>query len=223
MGIRVGVTTLLDPPSIATASRELSRRRDEFTEEILAAYRSCSWAELALRRQGWTPERLHKAARKITNDYVALHIPYLSQDRRDELADFVLEKALAATLRFRPDYPTQSYASNGGSHFDSWICDIMANRCPDWFRSKSEGNGDRRYGNDNRVVFNGFNRKADPDRALGGLEPDPADHDTDFEDLVDERRRSRWQQAADTTGWPLSEWVVITLDRGAKQVLESAA
>ena len=181
----------------------------EFTEEVVIAYRSCSWSELALRRQGWTPERLQKAAHKASSDYVALNVPYLSQDRREDLADFVLEKALVAVLRFRPDHPTRTYQMNGGIHFDSWLYDVMMNRCTDWFRSKAEGNGDRRYNNDNRIVLTD--------------DPDPADHDVDFEALVDERRRARWQQAAEATGWSLSQFVVIALDNAASSVLEAAA
>jgi hypothetical protein len=75
----------------------------------------------------------------------------------------------------------------------------------DFYRSKGEGFGDRRYNNDNRITLTD--------------DPDPADHDTDFESLVDERRRAKWQQAADLAGWPLSEFIVITLDRASKEVL----
>ena len=174
----------------------------EFTDEVLTAYRSCSWAELALRRHGWTPERLQKAARRATNDYVSLNVPYLTPDRRDDLADFVVEKALRAVLTFRPDHPTLTYGANGGSHFDSWIYDVMMKRCTDWFRSKASGNGDRRYGNDNRIVLDD--------------DPDPADHDTDFENLVDDRRRARWQQAADAQGQSLSQWIATMLDIAAE-------
>jgi hypothetical protein len=85
----------------------------------------------------------------------------------------------------------------------------MVNRCPDFFRSKHEGFGDKRYGNHDRIVL------AD--------DPDPADHDTDFHSLVDERRRARWQQAADSVGWQLEEWIVISLDKCAAGVLRSAA
>lgn len=196
-------------PSQREGSAILSARRDEFTEEIIAAYRSCSWAELALLRQGWTGERLQKAARRITADYIRLNVPHLTSDRRDELADFVTEKALKAVLSFHPQHPTERYGMNGGNHFDSWIGDVMMNRCMDWYRSKAEGNGDRRYGNDNRIVLTD--------------DPDPADHDTDFEYLVDERRRARWQQAADSKGMTLSQFVVSAIDVVTSNVLEVAA
>ncbi len=167
----------------------------------------CAWTELALERQGFTGERLQRTAYRVTADYIRLNIPYLSPERREELASYVTEKALLATMRFRPDHPTTSYTTRGGSHYESWICDVIYKRCTDWMRSKHEGQGDRRYGNDNRVVL------AD--------DPDPADHDVDFEGVVDERRRARWQQAAAATGWSLEEWVAISLDRAAAGVLRS--
>ncbi len=161
----------------------------------------CDWGDLALRRHGWTGERLQREARKIANDYIALHVPYMG-DRREDLVSFITEKAQQAAFRFRPDHPVSSYGTNGGNHFSSWICDIMDKRCVDWYRSKHEGNGDRRYGNDNRIVLHD--------------DPDPADHDTDFEELVDERRRSKWQRAATEEGFPLDDWIAVSLDLCAK-------
>lgn len=151
-------------------------------QDAYRAYVDCNWYELALGRHGWSGERLQLTARRITNDYVKANIPYLSPERRDDLCDFVVEKALQATLRFKPQHPTKTYTTNGGSHYDSWICDIMWNRCPDWLRSKAEGNGDKRYGNDNRIV-------------LSTMEDD-ADHDADFDKLSYERRLNRWGNGA---------------------------
>lgn len=168
---------------------------------VLRAYQRCEWYELALMRHGWTVERFQKTARKITGDYVALNIPYLTQDKRDALADFVVEKSLPAVIGFKADHPTESYSRNGGKHFDSWICDIMFKRCVDHFRSKSEGWGDRRYGNDNRVELS--------------EDPDPADG-TEFDSLVDDRRRIRWNYQAKLDGYEddFSGWMCKQLDRG---------
>ncbi len=168
----------------------------------------CDWGDLALRRHGWTGERLQREARKIANDYIALHVPYMG-DRREDLVSFITEKAQQAAFRFRPDHPVSSYGTNGGNHFSSWICDIMDKRCVDWYRSKHEGNGDRRYGNDNRIVY--------------AEDPDPADHDVDFSRLISDRERSDWQAAANVTGWELDEWIKITLNKAALQVLRTAA
>lgn len=204
------------PPDVATAAppydgiregaAELALRRHRLVDDL---YERCQWYELALQRHGWTGERLQKAARRIVNDYLRANIPYLAEHRRQELVDFVTEKALQAALRFRPERATQHYGRNGGNHFDSWVCDEMSNRCIDWLRSKHEGNGDRRYANDNRIVLDD--------------DPDPADHDVDFSKIVSDRERSDWQRAAQMTGWELDEWMKITLNKGAKQVLRSAA
>ena len=175
---------------------------------IVRAYQRCEWYELALMRHGFTTERLMKLARKIANDSLRLRGAVLG-DRFDDLVSRLQMVGLQAALRYDPSRHHASYGSNGGDPFESYVSDLMGKRVDDYFRSKAEGFGDRRYGNDGRVVL------AD--------DPDPADHDTDFEALVDERRRARWQQAADATGWDLSEFIVITLDRAARDVLEAAA
>ena len=168
-------------------------------------------AELALRRHGGTGERLMKEARRIVADYIRGNVPYLASHRRDELVDFVTEKALMAAMRFDPERTTKSYGSQGGKHFDSWICDIMWNRCTDWQRSKAEGNGDRRYQNDGRIVLAGDTLEDEPDA------------DVNFEALISERRLARWQAAARLTEWTFEEFVVVTLDKAALQLEKAAA
>ena len=174
------------------------------TDALLARmYQRCEWYELALMRHGFTPERLMKLSRKIANDSLRLRGAVLG-DRFDDLVSRLQMAGLQAALRYDPSRHHASYGSNGGDPFESYVSDLMGKRVDDYFRSKAEGFGDRRYGNDGRVVL------AD--------DPDPADHDMDFETLVDERRRARWQAAAQATGWELSEWIVITLDHAAKSV-----
>ena len=168
-------------------------------------------AELALRRHGWTGERLMKEARRIVADYIRGNVPYLAIHRRDELVDFVVEKALLAAMRFDPERPIKSYGSKGGNHFDSYICDVMMHRCTDWQRSKSEGNGDRRYDNDGRIFL------------AGDTLDDEPDSDVDFGKLISDRRLTRWQIAATMTGWTFEEFVVITLDRASAQIEKPAA
>jgi DNA-directed RNA polymerase specialized sigma24 family protein len=168
-------------------------------------------AELALRRHGWTGERLMKEARRIVADYIRGNVPYLASHRRDELVDFVTEKALMAAMRFDPERTTKSYGSQGGKHFDSYICDVMWNRCTDWQRSKAEGNGDRRYNNDNRIFL------------AGDTLDDAPDSDVDFGELISERRLSGWQAAARLTEWTFEEFVVVTLDRASAEIKRSAA
>ena len=115
---------------------------------------------------------------------------------------------LQSALRYDPLRYQASYGSNGGEPFSSYLADIFERRCVDFWRAKSEGFGDRRKGFDNMVDLND--------------DPDPADHDTDFEALVDERRRARWQQAADSKGMTLSQFVVSAIDVVADDVMEAA-
>jgi hypothetical protein len=170
-------------------------------------YERCEWYELALMRHGFTVERLMKLSRRIASDALRLRGATL-HDRFEDLVSRLQMVGLQAAMRYDPERHHASYGRNGGEPFASYVADVMEKRVDDFFRSKAEGFGDRRYGNDNRVVL------AD--------DPDPADHDTDFEELVDERRRARWQQAADARGWTLSEFVVTTLDIAARQT-EAAA
>jgi DNA-directed RNA polymerase specialized sigma24 family protein len=145
-----------------------------------------------------------REAYKITNDF-ARSIPYLSRERREELASFLVEKALVAVTRFDPERETTTYGQNGGRHFDSWICDVMQWRCVDWLRAKSEGNGDSRYGSGNRIV-------------LTGDEFDDTDPEVEIERFLSDDRVSEWKAAADLVGLPLAEFVVITLDRAAAAI-----
>jgi DNA-directed RNA polymerase specialized sigma24 family protein len=162
-------------------------------------------AEEALERQGWTGERLVREARRITGDYERAHIPYLTQHRRDELVDFVVEAALRATITFDPERATTSYGRNGGRHFDSWICDVMTWRCTDWLRSKREGNGDARKGFANRIV-------------LTGEFDDEPDVDLEIERYLSADRVAEWTEAAELVNLPLAEFVVVTLDRAATAI-----
>lgn len=175
---------------------------------VLRAYQRCEWYELALMRHGFTVERLQRLARKIGNDALRLRGATLG-DRFEDLVSRLQMVGLQAAIRYDPLREQAHYGQNGGEPFASYVADLMEKRVDDYFRSKAEGFGDRRYGNDNRIVLDD--------------DPDPADHDTDFEMLVDDRRRARWQQAADATGWTLSEFVAITLDKAAAGVLRSAA
>lgn len=202
-------------PSQQEGAAILSARRDEFTEEIISAYRSCTWSELALRRHGWSPQRLQKAAQKACSDYVRANVPHLPNHRRDELVDFVVEKSLVAIMSFRPDHATTSYGRDGGKHFDSWLYDVMMKRCIDWYRSKSEGNGDRRYGNDNRVQYE-EDIDVDPWGAVvAGLFQAIEQHLT-------ARSLKHWMQARDhsESDKDIAEWVVYVVNKEAARIIE---
>lgn len=174
---------------------------------VMRMYERCEWYELALMRHGFSVERLMRLARKIANDAIRTRGGVPSHWFEDLVSRLQLA-GLQLALRYDPQRQSK-YGSNGGDPFGSYVADVMDKRVDDFFRSKSEGFGDRRYGNDGRIVL------VD--------DPDPADHDTDFDELVDDRRRARWQQAAEATGWSLSEWIAITLDRAAASILREAA
>jgi DNA-directed RNA polymerase specialized sigma24 family protein len=146
-----------------------------------------------------------REARRITRDDERAHIPYLARHRRDELVDFVVEKALVAVTSFDPERATSSYGRNGGRHFDSWICDVMTWRCTDWLRSKREGNGDARKGLANRVV-------------LTGEFDDEPDVDLEIERFISADRVAEWRAAAELVDLPLAEFVVVTLDRATAAI-----
>ena len=193
----------------AIAERPRSQRSGAAGDAlVLRSYQRCEWYELALMRHGFSVKRLQKLARKIATDELRLRGATLG-DRFDDLVSRLQLVGLQAALRFDPERHHASYGKNGGEPFAGYVADLMGKRVDDYFRSKAEGFGDRRYGNDGRIVLDD--------------DPDPADHDTDFESLVDERRRARWQQAANISGWTLSQFMVFTLDVASEQLLESAA
>jgi hypothetical protein len=121
----------------------------------------------------------------------------------------VFSPACAAAPRFDPGRTTGIYGRNGGRHFDSWICDVMTWRCTDWLRSKREGNGDARKGHANRVT-------------LVGEFDEETDQDFGIERFLSEDRVSEWTNAADLVGLPLAEFVVVSLDRAAAAVKQTA-
>jgi hypothetical protein len=151
-------------------------------------------ADEALREQGLDGRRLLKLAHRITQD-AQRRAPAGLGGKYEDLHSFLVEQALRAALSYDPAI------SNGGYSFESYLCDVMEQRVPDFYRRKSEGFGDRRSGSDGRVV-------------LGGSMLDDADPEVDFEKLISERRMARYQRAAAFRGWTVAEWIVITLDAG---------
>ncbi len=170
---------------------------------VLRFYQRCEWYELALMRHGFTTERLMKLSRKVANDELRLRGANLG-DRFDDLVSRLQIAGLQAALKYDPHRHHASYGKNGGEPFASYVADIMGMRVDDYFRSKAEGFGDRRKGHDNRIDLSD--------------DPDPADHDTDFELLVDDRRRARWQQAANSKEMTLSQFIVSVLDIASEEI-----
>lgn len=163
---------------------------------VLRLYQRCEWKELALMRHGFTPERLMKLARKIANDGLRLRGATLG-DKFEDLASSLHIAGMEAAWRYDPEREQERYGANGGDPFASYVADIMDRRIDDFFRRKAEGFGDRRRGADNMIDLSD--------------DPDPADG-TEFEKLVDDRRRARWQAQADIEDQDLDKWIVLVLD-----------
>lgn len=167
-------------------------------------------AELALRRHGFTGERLQKLARKVANDSLRAKGATLG-DRFDDLVSSLCVVGLRAALRYDPEMTQAKYGKNGGEPFSSYLADVMEHRVIDFYRAKGEGFGDRRYNNDGRLVL------------AGDTTEDLVDLDFDFGRLISEGRLIRWQLAAKLTEWSFEEFVVITLDRAARDLERAAA
>lgn len=175
---------------------------------VIGAYRRCEWHELALMRHGFTPERLQLLARRVAADQCRLRGASLG-DRMDDLVSRLVIAGLQAVLRYDPTRFHASYGSNGGDPFESYLADIFERRAVDYWRSKGEGFGDRRYGNDNR-----YDLHADVDEATSA-EP------TDFDSLLKDVERIVWQVAAQVLGQDLDQWMTNALNAAAKTVKDA--
>ncbi len=177
---------------------------------VLANGKSRSAAEV-LAEHGFTGERLLKLSRKIANDELRGRGAFLDPSRFEDLVGFLALAGVRAAVRYDPERQHASYGRDGGDPFASWLADILAHRVTDWYRSKANGGGDARYGNDNRIVLSTMDEELD------------VDADFDFESLVSEHRAFEWQEAARAVDLSFEDWVVITLDRAAKVIRRAGA
>lgn len=155
-----------------------------------------STAEL-LEQHGLTGERLLKLARRIALD-AERRAPTGLGGKREDLTSYLTEKALEAMLRYDPATLGPGYT------LTSWLCDIMEHRVIDFYRRKSEGYGDRRYGNDARIILAGDTLTD---------EPDPYTWDEALQELTEDEEYERltlWANAAHTAKQPLPQWAGIT-------------
>ena len=114
-------------------------------------------AEQALAENNFDGTRLLGLARSCANA-ACRRLPYAPPGLADELASFLTEQALVATLNYDAARSGEDYT------YASYAYDVMALRVADFFRRKSEGFGDRRHGNHDRIVL-----VADPLESNGGL------------------------------------------------------
>ena len=100
----------------------------------------------------------------------------------EDLVAFLALNGVQAAVRYDPDRFQGSYGRDGGDPFASWIADILSHRVIDWYRSKAEGHGDRRYNFDNRIVLDGEMTYAAPDDFDREIELQRAEERVDFEE-----------------------------------------
>jgi excisionase family DNA binding protein len=144
-------------------------------------------ADEVLRAHGFSGDRLLKLARKIANDKLARLGGFMHEQRLEDLVGFLALQGVQAALRYDPERAHARYGSRGGDPFASWLADILDHGVTDWYRSKAEGGGDRRYNNDNRLVLDGdmgyeepgdaFEREFDLRRAEQGVDFEEAEAD----------------------------------------------
>lgn len=172
--------------------------------------------ELALRRHGLHGEKLLNMAYAIANGYCRKTGAGLDS-RIDDLAQYLALAATRQSLLYDP-------AKNPNSTFTSYLWDIMEQRCVDFFRSKGNGFGDRRYGNDNRVTLVGDEQDLGHTTDIG-IPDDDTEPRTRWRyaawlvqqpftswPVVHERRVIRWQKAADEADLPLDQFIVHAAD-----------
>ena len=70
-------------------------------------------------------------------------------DRHQDLVMFLVEQGCRTAVKYDPDKSASTYK------FSSYVYDVMQRRVTDFYRRKGEGFGDKRRGQDNRVVLTG--------------------------------------------------------------------
>jgi hypothetical protein len=166
----------------------------------------CRWYELALRRHGFTSEKLMERAELVAWEGVRRRGATLNEERMSDLIARLIRVGLEAVLRYDPEREHMSYGRNGGSPFSSYLSDIMDKRIDDHFRSRAEGFSDRRYEN------------------YGVVEPSDTieqEHRADVEEAVerlDGIANIEWyKDAAAIEGLPLADWIVRGLNERASR------
>jgi len=164
----------------------------------------CRWYELALRRHGFTTDRLMHLARKVAADGIRRRGAALG-DRFDDLVSRLTIAGLQAALRYDPEREHMAYGRNGGDPFASYVADIMDKRIDDHFRSRAEGFSDRRYDNYGEVV------------PTDEIEQQRVDVEDAVERLDSFANIEWYKDAAAIEGLPLADWIVRGLNERASR------
>jgi hypothetical protein len=111
-------------------------------------------ADEALKANGLDGERLLGICHHVATHQLRRQ-PFASEQLHQDLVSFLVEQGIVLALKYDAQQSKPDYS------FPSYLWDVLARRTTDFYRRKSEGFGDRRNGNDNRVVL-----KDDPARDL---------------------------------------------------------
>jgi hypothetical protein len=106
-----------------------------------------------LAEHGFADDRLLELARKIALDELRRRGGSLDEERMGDLVSFLALAGCRAASRYDPERRQAKYGAGGADPFASCVADVMALRMTDYFRSRGEGFGDRRHGNDGRIVL----------------------------------------------------------------------
>lgn len=164
----------------------------------------CRWYELALRRHGFTTDRLMHLARKVAADGCRRRGAAVG-DRFEDLVSRLQIAGLRATMKFDPEREHVAYGRNGGDPFTSYVADVMDHGIDDFFRSRAEGFSDRRYGNYAEVT------------PTDTIEQQRADVEDAIERLDSSANLDWYTQAADAEGLPLHDWIIRALNERASR------
>ena len=170
----------------------------------------CRWYELALRRHGFTSERLMGLASTVAASGLRRRGATLG-DRFEDLVSRLVKVGLEATLRYDPELQHMAYGRNGGDPFRGYLSDVMDRRIDDYFRSRSEGFSDRRYKNYGEVT------------PTDEIEQQRAEVEDAIEKLDSAANVDWYGSAAEAEGLKLHDWIVRALNERASRTVTRPA
>jgi len=170
-------------------------------------------ADTVLRQHGMDGHQLLKLAYQAANTYAHTH-PSFPASRVEDMAMHCVEQVCRRAPRYDADRNT-GFDPTKNPHstpFRSWCWMSMEQACLDFVRKRSEGFVGR-IGRDKEITVQ--------------LTATPEDHFVehqldDFELAMDERRLKSWAKAAARVGLSVPEWLAVTADHAARELLEAA-
>lgn len=174
-------------------------------------------AEQALKAHGFDGDKLIAYARTIARRELQRKGSTLG-DRHEDLVMYLVELGCRKAVTYNPAKSSPSYT------FSSYLYDIMARRVPDFYRSKSEGFGDKRRNQHDRLHVTSKPGQTSFSTAAGvyrlHTDDDPpsalVDDQTDaLARLIDQDTLTRYTKAAERAGLTLATWVHTTLEAAA--------